>query len=72
MFLGSEQGRRVLAEIMLLTHINTSSAKLASYDPYKTAFFDGERSVGIKLMMIVNTEPRPRPERANTELKGNV
>ncbi len=61
-FMGSEQGRRVLYEILLWSHIGHASAPRASFDPYETMFSDGERNIGIKLMVTMNSEPTPNPE----------
>ena len=56
-----EQGRRVLYEILLWCHITRPSGPLAKFDPYETMFLDGERSIGIKIMVTMNAEPRERP-----------
>ena len=60
-FLESEQGKRVLYEILLWCHITRPSAPLAKFDPYETMFLDGERSIGIQIMVTMNAEPRVRP-----------
>ena len=60
-FLDSEQGKRVLYEIMLWSHIGHASASKANFNPYETMFLDGERSIGIKIMVTMNAEPKARP-----------
>lgn len=60
-FMDSEQGRRVLYEILLWCHITRPSGPLAKYDPYETMFLDGERSIGINIMVTMNAEPSARP-----------
>lgn len=60
-FLDSEQGRRVLYEILLWSHIGKASAPGADFNPYETMFRDGERAIGIKLMITMNAEPKARP-----------
>lgn len=66
-FLDSEQGKRVLYEILLWSHITRPSAPLAQFDPYETMFLDGERSIGIQIMATMNEEPPTRP--TNTKEK---
>ena len=64
---GSEQGKRVLHEILAWGHINQSSAQVGHFDPYKTMFHDGQRSMGIKIMMTMNVEPQTeQPDKANS------
>lgn len=60
-FLDTEQGRRVLYEILLWSHITRPSGPLAKFDPYETMFLDGERSIGIQIMVTMNAEPQARP-----------
>lgn len=57
---GGEDGKRVLYEILLWCHITRPSAPLAKFDPYETMFLDGERSIGVKIMATMNTEPKER------------
>ncbi len=60
-FLETEQGRRVLYEILTWAHIGHASAPRSKFNPYETMFSDGERNIGIKLMVTMNAEPTARP-----------
>ena len=60
-FLDSDQGKRVLYEILLWCHITRPSGPLAKFDPYETMFLDGERSIGIQIMSTMHAEPKARP-----------
>lgn len=66
-FLDTEQGKRVLYEILLWCHITRPSAPRAKFNPYETMFLDGERSIGIDIMTTMNAEPKARP--TNTKEK---
>ena len=70
-FLGSDQGKRVLHEILSWGHLYRSSAQVANFDPYKTMYCDGQRSIGIKTMMVINNEPRSQPTKATTQPIGD-
>jgi len=61
-FLDTEQGRRVLYEILLWSHMFQPSGPLAKFDPYEAMFLDGERSLGQKIMRTMNAEPAERPQ----------
>jgi hypothetical protein len=66
LFLGSEQGRRVLFEILSWGHVFQSSAGLAQCDPNKTLFHEGERNIALMLQTVLRYEPNDnRPEQAN-------
>ena len=65
LFQDSERGRRVLYEILLWSHVTRPSAPLAKFDPYETMFLDGERSIGMNIIVTMNAEPSARP--ANTK-----
>ena len=60
-FQNSEQGRRVLHEILTWCHIGHASAPQAKFQTNETMYLDGQRSVGIKLMVIMNAEPKDKP-----------
>lgn len=62
LFLGSEQGKRVLFEILLWGHITRPSAPLAKFETNETMFLDGERSLAVKIMTTMNAEPQERKE----------
>ncbi len=61
-----DQGRRVLWQILAWAHMYRPVA--AKGDPYMTYFRDGERNIGLKIMISMNAEPSTeRPERALNE-----
>lgn len=60
-FLGSDQGMRVLYEIIGWGNQFQSSAEKGSHDPYKTAFHEGQRSLAIKIIFTLGNEPKARP-----------
>jgi hypothetical protein len=62
LFLGSEDGQRVLRDLLAGCHMfRTSFDK----DRGVMAFKEGERNVGLRLMAIIANEPRPKPTQAN-------
>ena len=67
-FLETEQGRRVLYEILLWSHMFHPSAPAAKFDPYEAMFLDGERSLGQKIMRTMNAEPVEQPQ-SSKEMK---
>lgn len=69
-FLANEQGRRVLAEIVSWGYPTQSSARRANFDPYRTMYHDGERSITLKVMATINMEPpAEQATQANSTVK---
>ena len=62
-FLGSDQGKRVLAEILRLGHAFRSAAVQGVYDTNRTFFADGQRTLALMIMDLARLEPKPRPAR---------
>lgn len=62
-FLDSEQGRRVLYEILSWSGMFRSSAVQAKFETNETFFHDGEENIGLKLMATMHAEPKERPGR---------
>ena len=60
-FLDSEQGMRVLYEILSWGHIFRSTATIANFEPYETMFHDGENNIALRIMSTLNAEPKERP-----------
>lgn len=61
LFLETEQGLRVLHQILAWAHIwNTSMAPTA----HEVTFSEGERNLGLKIMAAVEVEPAAKPQRA--------
>ncbi len=56
----TDQGRKVLREILNLGGYMKSSAPRSNYEPHETMFREGARALSINILDIVNTEPRER------------
>jgi hypothetical protein len=72
-FLGSDQGKRVLHQILDLCHVfEPSIDPQAPIDPLMTHARDGERTAALAVLRILAEEPAARPSRANSKPpKGN-
>lgn len=68
-FLASEQGRRVLHEILGWGHMfRPSFVGGGQVDPYRLAIREGERHMALRLLTTIKAEPRANmPTRANTK-----
>ncbi|MCR4295389.1 MAG: hypothetical protein NUW21_07625, partial [Elusimicrobia bacterium] len=64
-FFGTDAGKRVLYEILSFTRMFQPVA--VKGDPHETYRRDGERNVGLKILYIANTEPKPLPTKANSQ-----
>lgn len=73
-FMGSDEGKRVLREILRWTHQSRPSFAVAGpIDPYRTHIHEGERNIGLRLIDTLTRQPRPqRPRRANTKPKDDA
>lgn len=60
-FLDSEEGKRVLHELFSWGNMFRPIAPMSKFDPYETAFHDGERNIVLKLLAVMNAEPVNRP-----------
>ncbi len=60
-FLDSEQGRRVLYELLALCGMYKSAAPRAKFDPYETMFLNGQQDIAFTLLGTLNIEPKARP-----------
>ena len=60
-FLGDEQGKRVLYEVMTFCGMFRSAAPRAKFDPYETMFFNGQQDIGFRLLAAMHAEPKARP-----------
>lgn len=61
LFTGSEQGKRVYAELLAWGKIFNTSVHGSPIDPYKVMINEGHRSFATKLMAAVNIEPPEQP-----------
>jgi hypothetical protein len=59
--LGSDQGKRVLYEIMSKGHMFASSAALGRHDANKTFFHEGERNLALMIFGFARAEPKAKP-----------
>ena len=71
LFMGSDQGKRVLYQILGWGHMFRSSAALALHDPYRTQFHDGERNLTLRIFNAVHVEPKDKPTRAVSQRPKN-
>ena len=60
-FLGSEQGLRVLASILADCHFFRTPVQSRPVDPYATHIAIGERNAAQRLMKTIMEEPKPKP-----------
>lgn len=60
LLLGSEQGKRVLYQVFAWAHLWDTSM---TADPHTTAFKEGERNIGLKIMAALREDPKPLPTR---------
>ena len=59
-FLGSEEGKRVLREILSWGRVFRSPSFSSPIDPYAMAVTFGERNMALKLLATINHEPRTK------------
>lgn len=58
-FMGSDAGKRVLYDILAWGHLYQTSMRS---NPHQTAFHEGERHIGLKIMTTVHLEPSDQPD----------
>lgn len=66
-FMGTEEGKRVLREILSWGRLFNPSVMSKPIDPYAMALREGERNMALRLMVTVYNEPLERP--AKTQRK---
>lgn len=66
-FLSTEQGRRVLHELLRRCGVNRTSVRGQPIDPHRVTFLEGERSIGLWLLGTIAVEPAQRPTQANSK-----
>ena len=64
-FLATEQGRRVLHELLRQCGVNRESVVPGPIDPYRVLHLNGRRSIGLWLIGAINHEPAPAPASVN-------
>ena len=63
-FMSDERGRRVLNEILTFGHVFRISAIGQPIDPYQMALREGERSLALRILAVLNSEPAEKPAKA--------
>ncbi len=66
-FLTSDQGKRVLNEILMWTGLFAKTISSNPVDSYASHIRMGERNIGVKLIETLNLEPVQKPDRVITE-----
>jgi hypothetical protein len=61
LFMGTDQGKRVLRQILEWGHLLRPSVARVPIDPYLTHMHEGERNIALKLLSTVHNEP-PEPQ----------
>jgi hypothetical protein len=61
LFMGTEQGKKVFAQILEWGHLLRPSSSGKPIDPYLTHVHDGESNIARKLLVTVINEP-PEPQ----------
>jgi len=60
-FMSTDQGRRVLHEILGWGNMFRSSAHRADFDVNRAFYYEGERNVALRLLATLNAEPTQPP-----------
>jgi len=66
-FLSTPEGRRCLYQIFEWAHVFHSS--VVPGDPYMSHFQDGERSIGLQILAVLNAEPVAEEPGVRVELE---
>jgi hypothetical protein len=70
-FLGSEEGKRVLRSLLGWGHMfKTSMPAGPAADPLRLAFSEGERNLALRIVTTINVEPANKPN-ATKRSKGD-
>ncbi len=65
LFLESEEGRRVLHEILRQCGVNKVATAPGPVDSHRVCFNDGMRNIGLMLIGIITQEPVAQPVKIN-------
>lgn len=68
-FLGSEQGRRALKQILTWGHVLRVPRQRHPIDPYFVVQTEGERSLALRMLAVMMVEPKELPTRQRTSEK---
>jgi hypothetical protein len=58
-FLATDQGKRVLLDILTMCHFRRSS--VVKGDPHHTYFKEGERNAALMILDLISVEPKTPP-----------
>lgn len=67
LFTGSDQGKRVLYQILSWGHMFGNVAAKASFDTNRTFFNNGENNLALKIFGTVQLEPSPKPQQTTKQ-----
>lgn len=62
-FLGSDEGKRVMREILAWGRLFRAPVLGRPIDPYAMAIAHGESNIAKKLLTIIHDEPKEKPQR---------
>ncbi len=68
-FMSSDEGKRVLREILGWCHLLRPSVMALPIDTGHVLLREGERNIGLKLLATVNTDPPQQPTKATKTRK---
>lgn len=57
----TEDGQRVLRQILEWCRIRRVMPPVAPLDPYLLAYHEGERHIGVNILLVMEREPKERP-----------
>ena len=66
LFLSSDQGKRVLYQLLGWGHMVQSSAGLANNETNRTFLIEGERNLALRILRTIYVEPKPKPTQATS------
>ena len=68
-FMGSDQGKRVLHDILGMCHLLRPSPISRPIDGLLMAMREGERNIGLGILSVMHNEPPPQPDQAQRQPK---
>lgn len=69
-FMGSDQGKRVLYEILSMGHMFIAPPVLGAFDTNRTMFHGGEQNVVLGIFKTAQVEPKEVPTEQVRQRKG--
>lgn len=64
----SDQGQKVLAEIMRMAKVGHASATVGNFDTNRTFHADGMKLLAHQIFIVAHREPKPMPTKAESKL----